>query len=228
MTTGESAGYGPADHVPTGPLHSREELEWFRPPATAGLTGYETTGPLFTKEELERHKPPRTRRKLDWGTAATVGTSCGIALAIVAAGVAWGAAEGYSPGRIVREIVHGSPRVRTVTRARKGTAAAPAPTPSPVLSFVAGRPVVRQVTVTPRPVTTVNPPLRSARTAAHPAQQKKAEPPAVPTTPAAPVPTTAPPPVPAAPPPSPTTAPPPPLPTASVSLTAAPKVSTSP
>src|ERR1035437_592643 len=104
-------------------------------------TGYVPTGPLYSKEELEQHKPTRKRRKLDWATAGTVGTSLGIALAIVAAGVACGAAEGYSPGRILREIVHASPKVRTVTQVRTRTGAAPVGAPSPVMSFAPGLPV---------------------------------------------------------------------------------------
>ena len=96
MTTGDQpVGCEPTDYVPTGPLHSKEELEQFKPPMATGdeLTGYENTGPLFSKEELGQHRPARKRRKLDWATAVTVGTSLGIALAIVAAGVACGVAE---------------------------------------------------------------------------------------------------------------------------------------
>ena len=81
MTTGdEPVGYEPTDYVPTGPLYSQDELEQFKPPVAAGgeLTGYENTGPLFSKEELEQLRPTRKRRKLDWATAGTVGTSLGI------------------------------------------------------------------------------------------------------------------------------------------------------
>jgi hypothetical protein len=229
MTTrDERAGCEPPGYVPTGPLHSKEELERFKPPMTTDgvLTGYENTGPLFSKEELEQRKPPRKRRKMDWATAATVGTSLGIALAIVAAGAAWGAAEGYSPGRIVREIVHGSPKVRTVTRPRTGTAAGPVDVQSPVTSFAPGLPVMRQVTVAPRPAMTVTAP---PKTAAAPAPARpKAKPRAAPTTappttvPPTPAPTTV------LPQPVPTTAAPTPVPTINASTTAVPTASASP
>ena len=197
------------------------------------LTGYEATGPLFSQAELERHKPPRRRRKLDWGTATTVGASIGIALAIVAAGVAWGAAEGYSPGRIVREIVHGGPRVRTVTRLRTGTAAGPvaaghaaaghAAAPAPVPSFAAGRRVAHHVTAArPQPAPTAAAPGPAPAPVPAPAPTPtKVEPPAAPTTaPTVPVPTTVPPR------PVPTTATS--APATSASITAIPTVSTSP
>jgi hypothetical protein len=225
MTTGdEPVGYEPTDYVPTGPLYSQEELEQFKPPVAAGgeLTGYENTGPLFSAEELEQHKPTRTRRKLDWATAGTVGTSLGIALAIVAAGVACGVAEGYSPGRILREIVHTGPKVRTVTHVRIRTAAGPVAAPSPVMGFAPGLPVAHRVTVAPRPVVTVTAPQQPVRTTGAPASPE-ANPPGRPTTaPPVPAPTTLPPQ------PAPTTASPAPAPTISASMTAAPRVSTSP
>ncbi len=167
MTTGdEPVGYEPTDYVPTGPLYSQEELERFKPLVATGgeLTGYENTGPLFSAEELEQHRPTPKRRKLDWATAGTVGTSLGIALAIVAAGVACGVAEGYSPGRILREIVHADPKVRTVTHVRIRTAAGPVAAPSPVMGVAPGLPVAHRVTVAPRPAVTVTAPPQPART----------------------------------------------------------------
>jgi hypothetical protein len=227
MTTGdEPGGYEPTDYVPTGPLYSQDELEQFKPPVATGgeLTGYENTGPLFSQEELEQHRPTRKRRKLDWATAGTVGTSLGIALAIVAAGVACGVAEGYSPGRILREIVHASPQVRTVTHVRIRTAAGPVAAPSPVMGFAPRLPAAHRVTVAPRPMVTVTAPPQPVRTTRAPAPASpEANPPGGPTT-APPVlaPTTVPPQ------PVPTTAPPAPTPTSSASMTAAPRVSTSP
>jgi hypothetical protein len=223
MTTGdEPADCEPTDYVPTGPLFRAEELERFKPPTAAGgeLTGYEDTGPLFSKEELEQRRPTRKRRKLDWATAGTVGTSLGIALAIVAAGVACGAAEGYSPGRILREIVHASPKVRTVTQVRNRTAAGPVAAPSPVMGFAPARPVAHRVTLAPRPVVTVTAPPQPqpVRTTGAPAPASpEANPPGGPTTaPPGPAPTTVPPQ------PVPTTASPAPVPTISASRTAAP------
>jgi hypothetical protein len=227
MTTGdERVGGEPTDYVPTGPLYSQEELEQFKPPMATGgeLTGYENTGPLFSTEELEQHRPTRKRRKLDWATAGTVGTSLGIALAIVAAGVACGVAEGYSPGRILREIVPASPKVRTVTHLHIRTAAGPVAAPSPVMGFAPGLPAARRVTVAPRPVVTViaPPQPQPVRTTKAPAPASpEANPPGGPTTaPPGPAPTTVPPQ------PVPTTASP--APTSSASMTAAPTVPTSP
>jgi hypothetical protein len=224
MTTGdEPVGYEPTDYVPTGPLYSQEELEQFKPPVATGgeLTGYENTGPLFSQEELEQHRPARKRRKLDWVTAGTVGTSLGIALAIVAAGVACGVAEGYSPGRILREIVPGSPQVRTVTHVRIRMAAGPVAAPSPVMGSAPGLPVAHQVTLAPRPVVTVTAPPQPVHTTRAPASPE-ANPPGRPTAPPLPAPTTVPPQ------PVPTTASPAPTPTISASKTAAPTISTSP
>ena len=227
MTTGdEPVGCEPTGYVPTGPLYSKEELEQSKPPIATGgeLTGYENTGPLFSPEELEQHRPTRKRRKLDWATAGTVGTSLGIALAIVAAGVACGAAEGYSPGRILREIVHTSPKVRTVTQLRTRTAAGPVEAPSPVMGFAPGLPAAHRVAVAPRPVVTVTAPPQSVQTTRAPSPASpEANPPGGPTTaPPVPAPTTVPPQ------PVPTTSPPAPTPTSSASMTAAPRVSTSP
>jgi hypothetical protein len=213
----------PPDYVPTGPLPSKEALEQLKPPMATGdeLTGYENTGPLFSKEALEQHRPTRKRRRLDWATAGTVGTSLGIALAIVAAGVAWGTAEGYSPAHIVREIVHGSPEVRTVTQLRTRTAAGPIEAPRPVMSFAPGLPVAHQVTVLPLPVMTLTT-LPQTTGASAPASPEAYRPGMPTTAPPMPAPTTAPPQ------PVPTTASPVPTPTISASMTAAPTVSTSP